>query len=89
MCREGFRGDGYICESLCNHDEAWEDGRCVQVIFEDNEYNEIEPICNILGACSCSSGYELDTERQMCRYVGNYDAEYKPEDLGRINALCL
>ncbi|XP_023302735.2 nidogen [Lucilia cuprina] len=76
-CREGFSGDGLYCMSNCGHDEAWEDGRCVKVIYEEPD---IEPRCNFFGDCTCDDGYELMEDIQMCRYVGSYNIDHRSED---------
>ncbi|XP_075166288.1 nidogen [Haematobia irritans] len=77
VCREGFNGDGFYCASNCGLDEAWEDGRCVKLSYEEPD---IEPRCNFFGHCVCDDGYELMEDVQMCRWMGLFNGENKIDD---------
>lgn len=80
ICREGFNGDGFYCASNCGLDEAWENGRCIRLSYEEPD---IEPRCNFFGDCNCDEGYEYLEDVQMCRWVGHFNGESKVEDLGK------
>lgn len=68
VCKNGWSGDGIVCNYNCQYDSVWSIDRCVP--SEDEDEIEVVPFCTLQG-CSCSTGYKLIeyATGQLCRLM--------------------